>query len=107
MAILSQIMLLTTFPLFKKDIKKLNVKQLLSVFAMSVMMAIGIFTENRAYQENVTITSIITALPISMILAFMLSFIAPKLLEKHTFKVYAIRFTAAAIMIISALKLTL
>ncbi|KKS97960.1 MAG: hypothetical protein UV73_C0004G0102 [Candidatus Gottesmanbacteria bacterium GW2011_GWA2_43_14] len=107
MAALSQIMLLLTYPFFKKDIGKLNLKQIISVFAMSIMLAIGIFTENRAYQDNVTITSIITALPLSMVLAFLLSYFAPKLLEKHTFKVYAIRFTAAAVMIICALKLSL
>ena len=107
MAILSQILLLITYPLFKKDIKNLNMKQLLSVFAMSIMLALGIFMENRAYQDNVTITSIVTALPISMVLAFLFSIFAPKLLEKHTLKVYIIRFTAAAVMIISALKLSL
>jgi len=107
MAILSQIMLLVTFPFFRKDIIKLNVKQLFSAFLMSLMLALGILFENRAYQENVAITSIITALPISMVIAFLLSYFAPKLLEKHSLKVYAIRFAAAAVMIFSALKLTL
>lgn len=107
MAVLSQIMLLATVPFFKKDTGKLKLNQLLSVFAMSVMLAIGIFAENRAYQENVTISSIITALPLSMVIAFLFSFFAPKLLEKHTLKVYIIRFSAAAVMIFAALKLTL
>ena len=107
MAILSQLLLLFTYPFFKKDIGKLNLKQLLSVFAMSMMLAIGIFTENRAYQENVTISSVVTALPLSMVLAFLFSYFAPKLLEKHTIKVYAIRFTAAAVMIMAALKLSI
>lgn len=107
MAVLSQIIILITFPMFKQDVKKLNLKQILSVFTMSLALALGILGENRAYQDNVTITSIITALPISLVLVFVLSFIYPKLLEKHTLKVYAIRFTAAAIMILAALKLTL
>lgn len=107
MAILSQIMLLATYPLFKKDIKKLSLKQLASVFAMSLALTLGILAENRAYAENVVVTSIITALPISMVLAFLFSIFAPRLLEKHTVKVYAIRFTAAAVMIIAALKLSL
>lgn len=106
MAILSQIMLLVTFPFFKKDIKKLNFKQLISVFAMSLALTLGILGENRAYQDNVVVTSIITSLPISVVLVFVLSFFAPRLLEKHTLKVYIIRFTAAAIMILSALKLS-
>lgn len=106
MAILSQILLLGTSTFFIKDIKKLNIKQVLSVFAMSLALALGILGENRAYQENVVITSIITALPISMITVFVLSIFSPKLLEKHTLKVYAIRFTAAAVMILAALRLS-
>lgn len=107
MAILSQLLLLFTYPFFRKDIGKLNLKQLISVFAMSLMLAVGILFENRAYRDNVTITSIITALPLSMILAFLFSIFSPMLLEKHTLKVYAIRFTAATVMIIAALKITL
>ncbi len=107
MAILSQIMLIPSFFLFKKDIRKLNIKQLLSVFAMSLALAIGVIMENRAYKENVTITNIVTALPISMLLAFLLSVFVPKLLEKHTLKVYLIRFTAAAVMIAAALKISM
>lgn len=104
--ILSQLMLLTTVPFFRKDVIKLNMKQIGSVFSMSLALALGIMMENRAYSENVTITNIITALPFSMIMAFLFSVFAPKLLEKHTMRVYAIRFTAAAIMIVAALKLS-
>ena len=107
MAILSQLMILSTFPLFKKDIRKLSLKQLFCVFIMSLCLMLGILAENRAYAQNVVITSIITALPISMILAFIFSLFVPNLLEKHTLKVYLIRFTAAAVMIIAALKLSL
>lgn len=104
--VLSQLMLLVTVPLFKNDIKKINFKQLGVVFSMSLALAAGVILENRAYKENVTITNIITALPISLVLVFLFSIFAPKLLEKHSFKIYAIRFTAATVMIISALKLS-
>jgi len=104
--ILSQIMLLTTVPLFRKDIRTIDGRKLAAVFAMSFTLALGIMLENRAYKENVVITNIITAMPLSMIMAFLFSIFAPKLLEKHTLKVYAIRFTAAFIMIIAALKLS-
>ncbi|OGG19471.1 hypothetical protein A3E72_05945 [Candidatus Gottesmanbacteria bacterium RIFCSPHIGHO2_12_FULL_43_26] len=107
MSVLSQVFLTTTIPLFFWEIGKLKLKQVASVFAMSLALALGVMMENRAYQENVVITNIVTALPFSMIMAFLFSIFAPKLLEKHTFKVYAIRFTAAAVMIISALKLSL
>jgi drug/metabolite transporter (DMT)-like permease len=105
--ILSQIMLLVTIPKFKKEIGKINLKQACAVFTMSLALALGVMMENRAYKENVVITNIITALPFSLVMAFLFSIFAPKLLEKHTFKVYAIRFTAAAIMIVSALKLSM
>lgn len=107
MPIISQLFLLITLPLFIKDLPKVKIKQLSVVFLMSLSLAVGILTESRAYKENVVITNIITALPFSVIMAFLFSIFAPKLLEKHTLKVYAIRFTAAAIMIISALKLSL
>ena len=107
MAILSQIFLLFTIPLFKKEVRKLNVKHVWSVFAMSLALAVGVMMENRAYQENVVITNIVTALPFSVIMAFLFSIFAPNLLEKHTLKVYAIRFSAAAIMIAAALKISL
>jgi len=42
-----------------------------------------------------------------MIMVFVLSFWKPNLLEKHPVKVYLVRFTAAAIMIWGALKLSL
>jgi hypothetical protein len=74
---------------------------------MSLALLIGILTSNKSYTDNVTISSAIISLPMSMIMAFLFSIFAPNLLEKHTLKVYAIRFTAAAIMIISALKLSM
>lgn len=106
-AILSQIMLLFTFPFFRKDIHKLHLKQVASTFSMSLALLIGTVTSNLAYKDNVTITNIITSLPLSLIIVFLLSLIAPRLLEKHTPKVYAIRFTAASIMIISAIIISL
>lgn len=107
MPIISQLFLFPTIPLFIKDIPKIKIKQMLVVFLMSLSLAVGILTESRAYKDNVVITNIITALPFSMIMAFLFSIFAPKLLEKHTFKVYAIRFAAASVMIISALKLSM
>ena len=107
MSVLSQVFLTTTIPLFYREIGRLKLKQVASVFAMSLALALGIMTENRAYQHNVVITNIITALPFSMIMAFLFSIFAPKLLEKHTIRVYAILFTAAAVMIMAALKLSI
>ena len=105
-ALFTQLFLLTTAPLFIKDLKKLTFNSVSSTFAMSLALALGTIAANKAYAENVSISTTITALPVSMIMAFLFSIFAPQLLEKHTLKVYAIRFTAAAVMIISALKLS-
>jgi len=45
-------------------------------------------------------------MPFSMIFAFMFSIFAPNLLEKHTIKIYVIRFTSVAVMIWAAMQLT-
>lgn len=104
--IIGQIFLLPTILFFKKEIKLINVKQVLPVIAMGLFLMLANITANYAYKVNVGITTIIEGLPISMILAYLFSIFAPKLLEKHTFKVYLIRFTASAIMIISAIQLS-
>lgn len=106
MLILTQLLLTLTFPLFKKDLLHMRTKQLVPAMGMGVLAVLGNICFNIAYAANVGITSLIAAIPISMILAFLLSIIAPKLLEKHSFKVYAIRFSAALVMILSALKLS-
>jgi len=73
---------------------------------MSLALFIGVITEIWAYKDNVVITSIITSLPISIVLTFIFSIFAPQLLEKHTLKVYAVRLIAAGTMIFAALKLS-
>lgn len=104
-AIIAQVLILPTYLLFRKDIKKLSWKQIWPLILMSVAGTIGVLSSNRAYAENVSISTAITSIPFSMIMAFLFSVFAPKLLEKHTLKVYAIRFIAATIMLIAALRL--
>jgi hypothetical protein len=64
------------------------------------------FALTSALAVNVGKTSVIMSIPFSMILAALFSVFAPKLLEKHTAKIYAIRFTAAAVMIYGAFQLS-
>lgn len=104
--ILAMIFLIPTIPKFHKEIRKINWRQLLAILSIAFSLLIGDLAANRAFAENLGISSLIISLPFSMIIAFALSFFAPMLLEKHTLKIYAIRFTAAAMMIISALKLS-
>ncbi len=103
--IFAQLLFAFTIPLFLHDLKKLKIKQ---IFVMMIIGAISVIynlAANKAFTANVSISSVIISLPASMIIAFIFSIFAPKLLERHTMKVYAIRFTAAAIMIYGALQL--
>ena len=105
--LITLILLLFTLPLFYKDFKSIKSKQLIGVGMMALCVAIANILANQAYAKNISISTAIIALPLSMIIVFFLSIFTPNLLEKHTIKVYAIRFTAAAVMIIAALKLSL
>ena len=106
MAIVAFIMLFPTIPLFYKDIRKLEVVNVLPVAAMGVFQTVTNFAANIAYAANLGITSMIMAAPLSMVMVWILAFYAPNLLERHTHKVYAIRFVAAIVMIGSALQLS-
>lgn len=105
-SILSVILSLVTLPLFLRDIRKIPLRNYRGVFASVVVAIVGTLAINKAFAENISITSAIFAVPTAMIFAFLFSLFAPTLLEKHTMNVYAIRFIAAAVMILAALRLT-
>ncbi|HYK08946.1 MAG TPA: hypothetical protein VEW42_05600 [Candidatus Eisenbacteria bacterium] len=94
------------FPKFVQDGKKLVGNQVVTMLCIGLLDTIATFAANRAYRDNVAISSVIISLPISMFIAAAFSFFAPQLLEKHTVKVYIIRFVAAGLMIGAALKLS-
>jgi uncharacterized membrane protein len=105
-SIFSMIFLLPTVPLFWKDLKKTKVQDY-SVMSVAVGTAfIGFLAANKAFAMNVSLSSAIMSVPSSMILAFLFSIFAPKVLEKHTMRVYLIRFGAAAVMVLAALRLS-
>jgi len=105
-AIINVILLTPTIKFFRKDLKTINFSHIVPIGAMGVFSTITEFSANVAYGMNLSITSIIMNTPFSMIIAFFFSIFAPKLLEKHTLKIYAIRFTAAILMIIGAMQLS-
>jgi drug/metabolite transporter (DMT)-like permease len=105
MAVLGQIWLLPTIWFFKKDIVQSTPKQYLVTAGTAVAGVLGTLAMNKAYSLNVSISSAIISLPFSLIMAFFFSIFAPELLEKHTLKVYAVRFISAAVMIVAALNL--
>lgn len=96
-----------TFPLFIKALKTTKIKQYLGTALIALVTTIATLASIKATSVNVSITSVITSLPMSMILVFIISQFKPKLLEKHSLKIYGIRFAAATVMIISALKLSM
>jgi len=55
--------------------------------------------ETKAYSINVPVSALIISLPFSLVFLFLVSVFKPNFLEKNSRKVYAIRITAAVIMI--------
>lgn len=93
------------YPKFKNDLKETHIKNYLGVGLLALIGGIGDLSAFKAFEGKVGISSIIISLPTSMILAFVFSIWKPALLEKHSLKVYLIRFVAAGIMIWGALQL--
>lgn len=104
--VIGQLLLCATIPLFKKDLKQIRFKTLIPLSVIAISATIGNLTSAAAFAINGSITSAILSLPISMILTIGYSLIASKPLEKHTVKIYIIRFIATAVMILAALKLS-
>ena len=106
MAGITALLSLSTIPLFHKDLKTTPLKNYSGAILTGLLSALGDLAANKAFASNVTISSAIISIPFSMIIAFLFSTFAPQLLEKHTFKIYLIRFTAATAMILAAIKLS-
>lgn len=93
-----------TTPLFFKEIK-VPWKSLAAMSLAALLGFLGRLSLNKALATNVTISTAIVLLPGSMIFAFLFSRVRPELLEDHPLKVYLIRFSMAAVMFYSVLKL--
>ena len=104
-AVINLFFLIPTWPKFAKDIKTLTKKQMLPVILVTATSTVGYIFSNKAYEVNVGITSVIMTFPVSMIFAFLLAMIWPKLLERHSMKIYGLRFAATAIMFLCAVQL--
>ena len=105
--IISMLCYLPTFYFFKNDIKTINFRQIKYFCLIGLFGAIGFFTSNIAYQINVSISSVIMAIPISMFLVMILSLFKRDLLEYHSVKIYSIRFIFAIFIVFFAAKLIL
>lgn len=106
MSVVTVIALTPLIYFFKSDIKSLSIKQVLPVFGIGALQTITNFTANIAYSINLGISSLIMAVPMSLVITFLFSIFAPSLLEKHPIKIYVIRLSAAVIMVWAALQLS-
>lgn len=96
---------LLTYRKFKDDYQRTPLRSYSSVATLAVIGGLGDLAAYKAFSGNVGLSSVIISLPISMVLAFAIAYWKPTLLEKHSARVYLIRFIAAAIMIYCALQL--
>ncbi len=104
--LITLILLLPSWPLFSKDLSVTSIKNYAGVAINTALWTAGILFPIKALAVNVSISTAIMSVPLSMFFAMILSFISPKLLEKHPPKIYIIRITAATIMFICALALS-
>jgi len=93
------------FSNFKNDLRQTKLKDYLGVGLLALIGGTGDLAAFKAFENNIGMSSVIISLPISMFMIFVLSIWKPALLEKHSLKVYLVRFTAAGIMVWGALQL--
>jgi len=105
-SLITVLFLIPTIPLFIKDIKKTPIKNYSGIALCTVLYTAGLLFSIKALAVNVSISMAIISVPLTLILTMLLSFVAPKLLEKHSLKIYLIRLTAATIMFGAALGLS-
>lgn len=104
--LLTVVFLLPTLPLFIKDIRMTPIKNYSGITINTALWTAGLLFSIKALAINISISSAIMSVPLSMIFVMILAFASPKLLEKHTSKVYVIRTIAAVIMFAAALGLS-
>lgn len=104
--LINQIFLLSTIPFFWKERKRVTIGDVFPVSLSAVLAGIGGMTVIPAIMGNLGITMAILTLPLTLVASIVLSFVAPKLLESHTPKVYAIRFVSAVVMFACAVSLS-
>ncbi|KKQ23873.1 MAG: hypothetical protein US40_C0010G0007 [Candidatus Roizmanbacteria bacterium GW2011_GWC2_37_13] len=105
--IFTTLFLIFTIPMFIKEITKTPLKKYFGALGYSLFGGIGRILMFFGLATNVTITTVVTSLPLSMIITIPLVYIFPKLLEKHSTKIYIYRLILAAIMVGSAIELSL
>jgi drug/metabolite transporter (DMT)-like permease len=103
---LTLIILLPTLKFAKLEKEKFSVKKLYPFMLLGATGFLYTASATVAYAHNLALSSIIVSLPLSMILAYLLSRRYDQFLESHSQRVYIVRFTGAAIMVGCAIWLS-
>ena len=101
------IFLLPTILLTSKDDRQVPKDRLYPFIILGIAGFVYLAASSAAYAKNLTLSSIIISLPLSMVFAYLLSRKFKNFLEEHSKKVYLIRFSAAAVMVTCAIWLSL
>lgn len=104
--VIATVLVLPTLPLLYRDLIRTRVSRYSGLTLSTMLFTAGLVFSVKALGENVSISMAIISLPLSMVITMALSVFAPKVLEKHTMKVYAVRFVCAVVMFAAALGLS-
>lgn len=105
-SVIAVILFLPTLPLFYKDMLRTKLAHHTGVATTTALYTAGLLFSIKAFGENIGISIAIISLPLAMLMTMALAKFAPKVLEKHTGKVYAIRLIAASVMFAAAIGLS-
>ena len=101
------IFLMPTILLTSKNDRQVPKDKLYPFIILGIAGFVYLAASSAAYARNLTLSSIIISLPLSMVFAYLLSRKFKNFLEEHSKKVYLIRFSAAAVMVTCAIWLSL
>ncbi len=104
--VIGLVLTLVTVPLFFRDLSKTPVSRYSGIVISTLLYTAGMLFSVVALAENVSISMAIISLPLALLMTMALSVVAPKLLEKHSAKVYAVRLGAAVVMFAAGLGLS-
>jgi len=104
--VLTLCILLPTLKLVKPEERTIEWRKVVPFLLIGLADFAYTATATLAYAHNLALSSVIVSLPLSMVFAFVLSRKYSHFLERHPLKVYAVRFSGAAVMVICALWLS-
>ena len=100
------VLLLPTLKFAELEKNHLTTKKLFPFVLLGLAGFAYTASATKAYSQNLSLSSVIVSLPLSMILVILFSRKYGHLLETHSYKVYAVRLTAAFIMVGAAILLS-